>query len=168
LDLLQAKIVSDDNAVEGPAIWSPDGKQIALSSNRDGDFEVYVMNADGGPQRQVTHNTFDDVVLDWQSLHDLRAPSVKALTSRGTPGKAIPLRFKSSDNSGLASVGITVFQGKRPVGYLHTPLEKRSAGHAYSAKWHSYKSNGHLRFCVEAYDPSGNESSRSCAAIVTT
>jgi Tol biopolymer transport system component len=168
LDLLQAKIVSDDNAVEGPAIWSPDGKQIALSSNRDGDFEVYVMNADGGPQRQVTHNTVDDVVLDWQSLHDLRAPSVKALTSRGTPGKVIPLRFKSSDNSGRASVGITVFQGKRPVGYLHTPLEKRSAGHAYSAKWHSYKSNGPLRFCVEAYDPSGNESSRSCASIVTS
>src|SRR3989440_127984 len=119
-DLAQApKIVSDDNAVEGPAIWSPDGKQIALSSNRDGDFEVYVMNADGGPQRQLTHNTVDDVVLDWQSLHDLRAPTVKALTSRGTPGKAITLRFKASDDSGRASVGITVFLGKRPVGYIH-------------------------------------------------
>jgi len=104
-DLMQGKIVSDDNAVEGPAIWSPDGKEIALSSNRDGDFEVYVMNAEGGPQRQVTHNAVDDVVLDWQSLHDLRAPSVKALPSRGTLGKAITLRFKASDNSGRASVG---------------------------------------------------------------
>ena len=167
-DLLQAKIVSDDNAVEGPAIWSPDGKEIALSSNRDGDFEVYVMNAEGGPQRQVTHNTIDDVVLDWQSLHDLRAPSVKALTSRGTPGKAITLRFKASDNSGRASIGITVFQGKRAVAYLRTPLKKRSAGHAYTATWRSYRFNGPLRFCAEAYDPSGNESSRSCAPIVTS
>lgn len=167
-DLLQARIVSDDNAVEGPAIWSPDGKQIALSSNRDGDFEVYVMNADGGPQRQVTHNTVDDVVLDWQSLHDLRAPSVKALPSRGTPGKAITLRFKAADNSGRASVGITVFLGKRPVDYLRTPLKKRSAGHAYTATWHSYRFNGPLRFCAEAYDPSGNESSRSCAPIATS
>jgi dipeptidyl aminopeptidase/acylaminoacyl peptidase len=167
-DLLQPKIVSDDNAVEGPAIWSPDGKQIALSSNRDGDFEVYVMNAEGGPQRQVTRNTVDDVILDWQSLHDLRGPSVKALTSRGTPGKAITLRFKVSDNSGRASVGITVFQGKRRVDYLHTPLKQRSAGHAYTATWHSYRFNGPLRFCAEAYDPSGNESSRSCAPIVTS
>ncbi len=151
----------------GEPVWSPDGKQIALSSNRDGDFEVYVMNADGGPQRQLTHNTLDDVVQDWQSLHDLRAPSVKALTSRGTPGKAITLRFNASDNSGRASVGITVFLGKRPVGYLHTPLNKRSAGHAYTATWRSYKFKGQLRFCVEAYDPSGNESSRSCAPIVT-
>ena len=168
IDLLEAKIVSDDNAVEGPAIWSPDGKQIALSSNRDGDFEVYVMNADGGPQRQVTHNTVDDVVLDWQSLHDLRSPSVKALTSRGTPGKAITLRFKASDNSGRASVGITIFLGKRPVGYLHTALKKRSAGHAYTATWRSYGLKGSLRFCAEAYDPSGNESSRNCAPIVTS
>jgi dipeptidyl aminopeptidase/acylaminoacyl peptidase len=167
-DLLQAKIVSDDNAVEGPAIWSPDGKQIALSSNRDGDFEVYMMNADGGPQRQVTHNTIDDVVLDWQSLHDLRVPSVKALTSRGTPGKAITLRFKASDNSGRASIGITVFAGKRAVAYLRTPLKKRSAGHAYTATWRSDRLKGPLRFCAEAYDPSGNESPRSCAPIVTS
>jgi hypothetical protein len=165
--LLQPTVLSNDDAVEGPAIWSPDGKQIALSSNRDGDFEVYVMNADGGPQRQLTHNTVDDIVQDWQSLHDLRAPSVNALTSRGTPGKAITLRFNASDDSGLASVGITVFVGKRPVDYLHTPLKKRSAGHAYTATWRSYRFNGQLRFCAEAYDPSGNESSRSCASIVT-
>jgi WD40 repeat protein len=167
-DLMQGKIVSDDNAVEGPAIWSPDGKEIALSSNRDGDFEVYVMSAEGGPQRQVTHNAVDDIVLDWQSLHDLRAPSVKALPSHGTLGKAITLRFKASDNSGRASVGITVFLGKRPVAYLRTPLKKRSAGHAYTATWRSYRFNGPLRFCAEAYDPSGNESSRSCAPIVTS
>ena len=167
-DLMQAKIVSDDNAVEGPAIWSPDGKQIALSSNRDGDFEVYVMNADGGPQQQLTHNTVDDIVQDWQSLHDLRAPSVKALKSHGTLGKAITLRFKASDNSGRASVGITIFLGKRPVGYLHTPLKQRSAGHTYTATWRSYKFKGQLRFCAEAYDPSGNESPESCAPIVTT
>jgi Tol biopolymer transport system component len=166
-DLLQAKIVSDDNAVEGPAVWSPDGKQIALSSNRDGDFEVYLMNADGGPQQQLTHNTVDDIVQDWQSLHDLRAPSVKALKSHGTPGKTIILRFKASDNSGRASVGITIFLGKHPVGYLRTPLKQRSAGHAYTATWRSYKLKGQLRFCAEAYDPSGNESPQSCAPIVT-
>jgi Tol biopolymer transport system component len=58
--LMQSKSVSDDSAAEGSAIWSPDGKQIAFSSNRDGDFEIYVMNIDGGPQRQITHNSVDD------------------------------------------------------------------------------------------------------------
>ena len=30
----------------GPA-WSPDGTRFAFASGRDGDFEVYAMNADG-------------------------------------------------------------------------------------------------------------------------
>ena len=108
---------------------------------------MYVMNADGGPQQQLTHNTVDDIVQDWQSLHDLRAPSVKALKSHGTLGKAITLHFKKAfDNSGRASVALTIFLGKRPVGYLRTPLKQRSAGHTYTATWRSYKLKGQPRF----------------------
>ena len=32
------------------ASWSPNGSQLAFASNRDGDYEVYIMNTDGsGP-----------------------------------------------------------------------------------------------------------------------
>ena len=34
--------------------WSPDGKRIAFTSNRDGNYEIYVMNADGSHPRNVT------------------------------------------------------------------------------------------------------------------
>lgn len=36
--------------------WSPDGTRIAFSSDRDGDLEVYIMNADGSDQRNLSHN----------------------------------------------------------------------------------------------------------------
>ncbi len=34
--------------------WSPDGKRIAFSSRRTGDYEVWIMNRDGSEQRQLT------------------------------------------------------------------------------------------------------------------
>lgn len=34
--------------------WSPDGRQIAFLSNREGGFDLWVMNADGSNQHQVT------------------------------------------------------------------------------------------------------------------
>ncbi len=34
-------------------LWSPDGSRIAFASNRDGNVEIYVMNADGGGQRRI-------------------------------------------------------------------------------------------------------------------
>ena len=36
--------------------WSPDGSQIAFTSNRDGNVEIYVMNDDGSGQTRLTNN----------------------------------------------------------------------------------------------------------------
>ncbi len=38
---------------------------IAFSSDRDGNWEIYVMNADGTNQRRLTNNTADDVNPSW-------------------------------------------------------------------------------------------------------
>jgi Tol biopolymer transport system component len=45
--------------------WSPDGLMIAFQSFRDGDYDIYVMNADGSGQRAVTNNTVDDEDPAW-------------------------------------------------------------------------------------------------------
>jgi len=36
--------------------WSPDGSKIAFASDRDGAFELYVMNADGSGVTRLTHD----------------------------------------------------------------------------------------------------------------
>ncbi|MBL8162135.1 MAG: PD40 domain-containing protein, partial [Anaerolineae bacterium] len=36
--------------------WSPDGQKIAFSSERDGFYAIYTMNADGTNQRRLTEN----------------------------------------------------------------------------------------------------------------
>jgi TolB protein len=40
--------------------WSPDGSNIAFASYRDGNYEVYVMNADGSSQTRLTNNAASD------------------------------------------------------------------------------------------------------------
>ena len=40
-------------AFDGPGGWSPDGQKILFTSNRDGNNEIYVMNADGSGQRNL-------------------------------------------------------------------------------------------------------------------
>ena len=35
-------------------VWSPDGKQIAFASNRNGNFDVFIMNKEGGAPTQLT------------------------------------------------------------------------------------------------------------------
>ena len=48
--------------------WSPDGKRIAFSSYRAGNWgtlEIYVMDADGGNQRRLTKNLHPDGSPSW-------------------------------------------------------------------------------------------------------
>jgi TolB protein len=51
--------------------WSPNGKQIAFVSERDGNFEIYVMNADGGNVRRLTNNPGVDFYPSWCPLPQL-------------------------------------------------------------------------------------------------
>lgn len=49
---------------EYPA-WSPDSKRIAFASARDGNYEIYVMNADGTNQTRITDNPAYDMSPSW-------------------------------------------------------------------------------------------------------
>jgi len=57
--------LTNNNAVDGGPVWSPDGSRIAFYSNRDGKNEIYVMDADGSNVKRLTNNLSDDNGPKW-------------------------------------------------------------------------------------------------------
>jgi Tol biopolymer transport system component len=45
--------------------WSPAGSHIVFDSNKEGQFEVYVVSAAGGNPRRLTENPATDGVPSW-------------------------------------------------------------------------------------------------------
>jgi serine/threonine protein kinase len=58
------QLTAIDSREVGPA-WSPDGKQIAFASDRDGDYDIYTMTTDGQNLHQLTYNDKDDSSPSW-------------------------------------------------------------------------------------------------------
>jgi TolB protein len=46
-------------------VWSPDGKQIAFTSNRSGNYDLFLMNADGSNVRNLTQHPSQDNYAAW-------------------------------------------------------------------------------------------------------
>ncbi len=46
-------------------VFSPDGQWIAFSSNRFGNFDVFIMNSQGGEPRRLTDHSHDDFVTSF-------------------------------------------------------------------------------------------------------
>ncbi len=45
--------------------WAPDGSRIALASDKDGDFDLYTVDENGGNRTRMTNSSGDDVQPDW-------------------------------------------------------------------------------------------------------
>ncbi|MFB6232130.1 MAG: T9SS type A sorting domain-containing protein [Salinibacter sp.] len=58
--------LTDNSANDRHPTWSPGGGRIAFASDRDGDFEIYTISANGGGDLiQITDNSARDFQPDW-------------------------------------------------------------------------------------------------------
>ena len=62
--------------------FSPDGRWIAFSSNRYGNYDVFAIPAAGGSARQLTYHSGNDEVIGW-------TPESKSVVFRATHGDGV-------------------------------------------------------------------------------
>jgi tricorn protease len=57
--------LTDNVEMDDRPVWSPDGSQIAFTSDRYGNNDVFVVDADGGRPKRVTYFSASDVPTSW-------------------------------------------------------------------------------------------------------
>ena len=60
----QTRLTQNPASDRFPA-WSSDGKRIIFMTDRDGNREVYIMNADGSEQTNLTKHPANDSAPIW-------------------------------------------------------------------------------------------------------
>lgn len=65
-------VLTDNDDSDTRPTWSPDRLEIAFQSDRDGDYEIFVMDSEEGESEddafQLTDNDIDDVDPDWEPV----------------------------------------------------------------------------------------------------
>lgn len=100
-------------------VWSPNGNQIAFMSTRDGYPSVFLMNADGSDQRNLTPKGVGDADADWIS----RAPAwsvngrhIFFMSSRPSTGLDTEIFVMNPDGSGVTRLTNSIGMDGSPRG----------------------------------------------------
>ena len=116
VSLLAQPAVSQAPKNNTSPVWSPDGQRIAFLSDRDGtgcrvmfgiracSTEIYVMNADGSRQKQLTDTpSLPDQQYAW-SLHPTWSPDGQRIAYASTRGGSTQIWIMNADGSGLHEI----------------------------------------------------------------
>jgi Tol biopolymer transport system component len=133
--------VTFDPAQDINPVWSPDGRQIAFSSSRTGTFQLYINDAVGGHDEQLTDTSSSKYAADWSrdGRYILYADRVSTMNLW-----ALPL------------------QGDRhPIAVVQTPFRVETGKFSPDGKWVAFVSNesGENQVYVQAF-PSGKDRQR--------
>ena len=55
--------LTTQTSYEANPVWSHDGKQIAFASDRNGNFDLFIMPADGGAARRLTYHSASEILF---------------------------------------------------------------------------------------------------------
>jgi serine/threonine protein kinase len=126
-------------------VWSPDGRQIAYSSARDGSGYIFRKDAGGAGTEERVAQGGDKRVMDWS--RDGRY----LLYVEWNPKNAGDLMVLPLDGPAGAQ--------PKPIPFLQTPFNEQDGVFSPDGKWIAYDSNesGQTEVYIQAFPPSGGK-----------
>ena len=114
----QTQITVTFSANETRPAWSPDGNQIAFDTDRDGNWEIYIMDETGGAQTRLTN----DPAVD---MHPAWSPDAKTIafgSARVTSGGGVGMHIWGMEPDGTKQARLSGPNGDLPA-YSNDPGE---------------------------------------------
>jgi Tol biopolymer transport system component len=130
-----------DPARDGAPAWSPDGKQVAFSSDREGGvYQLYVKDASGsGQEQRVTEGPNTKNLLDWTK-----------------DGKYLLYR-EQNPTTDRDLMAIPLDGDRRPFPVVVTPFLESTGAISPDGRWVAYASNdsGRYEIYIQAFPAPG-------------
>lgn len=125
----EARQLTTHAAYDSQPIWSPDGKKIAFTSNREGSLDVYVISAKGGaPTRLTTHSGKETPIAFKDNDHVLFSANIMPTAQSNL--------FAANEFSQVYEVST---EGGRPNLYSVLPMENISINKNGQVLYHDKK-----------------------------
>ena len=125
----EARQLTTYAAYDSQPIWSPDGKKIAFTSNREGSLDVYVISAKGGaPTRLTTHSGKETPIAFKDNDHVLFSANIMPTAQSNL--------FAANEFSQVYEVST---EGGRPKLYSVLPMENISINKNGQVLYHDKK-----------------------------
>lgn len=124
--------LTSNPAIDRQPSYSPDGSRIAFTSDRDGNNEIYVMNADGSNQTRLTNNPAPDSApvfspdgrkIAFERYFGEGNPDEPGLIFEGGPNTDPNAEDTAPDPLSQVDIFVANADGKNPVNLTRTPDE---------------------------------------------
>jgi hypothetical protein len=143
-DNFDARVLSKSEAAKltqaGSENTSADASKIVFTSTRDGNYEIYVMNADGSEQTRLTRNPADDGFAAW-------SPDGKRMAFRSNRDGNYEIYVMNADGSDQARL-------------TRNPAEDGSAAWSPDGKKIAFQSNRDGNYDIYVMNADGSDQTR--------
>jgi hypothetical protein len=118
-----------DAAADQKPIWSPDGMQIAFSSNRKGIYDLYLKLSSGAGAEALL----------------LESPHTKTMEDWSADGRFV-LYQEAGSTTGWDLWALPMVGDRKPMAVANSPFEERNGQFSPDGRWVAYQSNVTGRF----------------------